>query len=400
MSLKVIFFGYNPEISILPFLPNSAEFSGFIKKQTDPDVQILVIDPEADPRVYRNLIYKKRHIYEWIDDESIDNMDEEILFICLAEEEQDTYSIMEKLETQRYNKRAYYCAVMTDDTTIDVGAFVEKWSSTRALQEQEEEGEEKSTSPRHMKLVETKFDVYRLYSGDAISSTTSDIDRTAIYWRMLLLTRYVMAYLKMGFNKTYDLAVMRKLPSPERGYTEPPFYSDETIEFMVRYSYFFQVEDPILKGFILAHPIRVVSKVSEFSDASKSESISPLAVGRDTQWLILNHNQFRQELLLCMMKVVASFAAKNGILTKQNIPEEAKVSTTIKSKSTPKKKNTPVVTNKRGVAVTSGILRPVEVEVEEQEVVKREVIPRFYYEKKVWNIVSNGLKDILGINKE
>lgn len=404
-SLKVIFFGYDSEISILASLPPLQELVQHVNRHSDLGLQFLIVDPGATSATYRNITYVKRFVYEWIDDAPIDNMEEEIIFVCVGEDtEQDTYSIMEKLETQRYDKRSYYYAMI--DSEIDVDIFIRQWLSTRgptlkAIAEEEEEEEVKSTSPRHMKPVEHKNEVYRLYSGEAIPGHTSEVDRIAIYWRLLLLCRSIKAYLRIGFHRTYDLAEMRKLPPVETGYTAAPFYTKAQIDFMVRYSYFFQVEDPLLKGFILAHPIKVVANApSEFSDATRPEAISPLSIDRSIQWLIFNNGQFRQELLLSIMKVVASFAAKNGILTADNVPESGKPTSTVKAKRTPKKKNAPMVTSKRGVITTSGILKPVEVEVEEQEIIKREVVPKFYYEKEVWNIISTELESILGLGKE
>ena len=101
------------------------------------------------------------------------------LYICLAEEVTDTYTIMEELEIQRYDKHYYFCHLTSEN--LDLEYYV------NLLKEEFEMDDD-----------EKKIKYYKIYSGFLLPEDIPLIDLQAIYGRMILLCELVIKYL--SFN--------------------------------------------------------------------------------------------------------------------------------------------------------------------------------------------------------
>lgn len=391
-QLTLILFSYNSEKSIAEVIPSGKYLNKLITKNSDIKLKIMAFDFQintdsklTEAKSSEHVIFFNNTLYDWAYTNILDNIEGDVYFIAInsSEEKLTMYSIMEEIETQKYSERRYFSHSNTQELKLD--SYIEQYK---------EDNPSMVKSPKNMK----RDKIYQLYSGKRISKTISEMEREAILWRIILLTEYIKFFLQISFQRKYNIEEMRKLPIKDEGYvknflrvkkTIKPFFSKEEINTMVENSYYFQSQDPILKGFILAHPVRVVKVLSDFKEVIKMPSVSPLDIGRDIQFLIFNHGQFRQELLVCMMKVVASFSAENGFLHGEDFSKQTK----IKKKETKSKgKNSPTVTKKKGVTVTSGILRIVVPQEEEEERLPKESIKSEYYTSELWEKIITRIR--------
>jgi hypothetical protein len=452
-TMKLVMFSYDSNISIAQYIPSLEILKGLVTRWREYKLEIIACDPQLPQVAEGGVTFINDFLYNWADTHPLDNIEGEVIFVAIKENLQglegekkktkeenpsksqpaetkeeefdpdeipDTYSIMEELETQKYNDRYYFAVPVPAKSPIDLEEFLRKWEDLSP-----QLGEEKSSSsfssgsspskskspPRSPKSVATpsetpkrREETYQLYSGGKVPSYTVDQDYDAILWRMLLICENIIAYLEMAFDKSFYLEDMRVLPSDE-GYKKKPFYSEAEIENMVLNGHLFQAEDPILKGFLLAHPIRVsIPPAEEFADPYKNAPVSPLTIGRNIQYLIFNHGQFRKELLLSFMKVVASFAANNGLLFPGDITEEVEQpKRTVTERKAPLTAGiTPIVTpattssTGRRVGVTganTGQIREIQpMKDEEVVVVKKRSINKAYFSRKTWNLIIDRLR--------
>ena len=399
-QLTLILFSYDSEKSITEVLPSEKRLNKLISKNTDIKLTIMAFDSqiEVNSKPSDNVIFINKPLYDWAHTNNIDDIEGDVYFIAIntSEEAISMYSIMEELETQKYLNRRYFSHLINEE--LKLNSYIEQYKEAYPIDAKS------PVSPKKMK----RDRIYQLYSGKRISKSVSDLDKEAILWRIILLTEYIKFYLQISFQRKYNIEEMRKLPSKDDGYVKnflrvtqgekrhkkadekkmKPFYSKEEISTMVENSYYFQSQDPILKGFILAHPVRVVEETSDFKDVIKMPSVSPLDIGRDVQFLIFNHGQFREELLISMMKVVACFAAENGFLSGEDFSKQVKIK---KKETKTKSKTAPTIIKKKGVTVTSGILRVVEPQ-EEEERLPRESIKSEYYTSELWEKIIERIR--------
>jgi hypothetical protein len=408
-KLTLILFSYDSEKSIVSSLPSEASLASLLSKNSSLDVTIMVFDPQIKSYTSEKIILINKPLYDWSYDNPVDNIEGYVYFIAITEEKEvDMYSVMEEVETQKYNQRRYF----SDSSEIKLKNYIKIWREENPYLEDVNGESINPTSPKNIK--DSK--IYQLYSGVRISRKISTLDRNAICWRIILLAEHIKFFLSVAFSREYDIEEMRKLPDKDEGYVKnflriskgekpkkdekmmKPFYSNEEVSSMVENSYYFQAEDPILKGFILAHPVQVVQVASEFKESLKMPPVSPLDIGRDIQYLIFNHGQFRQELLISMMKVVAAFSAKNGFLTEKDIPRKVKPKK--KEAKTSKKKEVIKVIKKKGVTITSGILQAVEAQEEDEDIVVEETVNNVYYTQELWTTIIKRIKAKIQNEKE
>lgn len=394
-SLTLVLFSYGSKLSILQYLSSVEDMEKYCIENVEHNLKIIVFDQDSTSYEGKNVSIKNKPIYDWnetysptgkytfkglytkeLNDTLLFDKDEgEVIFVCFNNEELDTYSIMEDLETQVYNKRYYYYHDITEE--FKERRIIRRWQKEREV---ETTSEKASKSPKYIEDILDKKYSYELYSGKTIPETISELDKIAIKSRMLLLAESIIFYLNVSFDKKFNIEESSKLQEKNVVYNKDPFFSDEEIHQMVTKSYYFQVEDPLLKGFLLAHPPRVVSeKKSEFGEET-STSINPLEIERDIRWLMFNHGQFRQILLSTIMQVVSTFAGNNGFLYKEDI---AQVSTPTKKKKSIKKEKKTVITEKKGAVTSKSMLRPIKIE-EEEEQEERPHINIFYNDLEIW----------------
>lgn len=396
--LTLVLFSYESKISILKYLPSFEDLEKYCNDNEDLHLKIVVFDQEATPYDGKNVSIKNKPIYDWNETYSptgtysfkgiyskelndtllFDNSEGEVIFSCFSEERLDTYTIMEDLETQKYEKRYYYSHIISED--FKLSRIIKRWKKERK-EVVESPFSEEVKSPKNISAVPENKYSYELYSGGKIPEELSEIDKVAVKARMILLAETIKFWLSVSFDKKASTEEMNKLEEVGKPYTKDPFFSDEEVKLMVRNSYYFQVEDPLLKGFLLAHPLRVVSeKKSQFGEETSS-SINPLDIERDISWLMFNHGQFRQVLLSTVMQVVSTFAANNGFLFQEDIG----VTPSVKKKKSTKKEKKTVITEKKGSVTSKSMLRPIEIEEEEEEVEPGAIVNNIYRSSKLWD---------------
>lgn len=411
-TLKIVLFEYNSKTSLISNFPDKGKLLPYVRKYSQEKLEIIVVKPVSDDEdnyteSKDGVLYYDNIMYKWTDTHPVDNISGNVIFVALAEEDHDTYSVMEDLETQKYNNR-YYVGVKYNRLNLD--SILSKWSNIKQddTSGSEESSDEEPRTPRSPRLTSDDSEssdqksqshqMYQLYSAKPVPLSLPSEDIEAIFWRMYFLCDYIKVYLQMSFDKIYNIGAMRKLPSLENGYTTPAFFSDDQVKYMIGHSAYFQVEDPILKGFLLSHPVKIVMyKESEFSDKPQVPAVSPLDTGRTLDWMMFNHSQFRRELLFSLMKIVSNFAANNGFLKKEDIPAVVKISV---QKSKPKKKSkSPVVSKKKGVNIISSSIRKIrEIESDEEEEntgkteTNEKTMNKVYMTSKLWTTIADRIK--------
>jgi hypothetical protein len=352
-QLKVVFFRLDPKSSVFSYFPSSEEIEKINEDfSTDlDDFSVLVIEPKDAPEESKGYEHEKTHLYNWLNENDPDDMEEFVIFVALSEKYANVYDIMEELETQKYENRRYISANPEDP--VDLEIYVKEW------------------------VADKKNKNYRLYSGEKVDEKVSLENYNAISERMIILCDYISKFIRFDFTKIYDIEKMRKLPNAETGYIDRPFLSEDVIFDMVSNSYFFQVEDPIFKGFLLAHPIQVEGDDMIIEDIS------------DIQNLIFTHGQLRREILLSFIKVVSNFAAKNGFLGKEDLeeekPEEEKAVKKVAVKNERK-----VVKSRTGVSVSR--MKPLKKVVKEKEPEKPKMNQK-YYTQELWKMISERIEE-------
>ncbi len=397
-SLTIIFFPYNLNTSIEPVIPSDTELESLIQR-VDPEerkVTIYLVDPKIEiPKgIYnKNIIYLKNTINEWDGADNsqeykrntdlrhpIESIEGTVLVFCVTSEDMiDTYTIMEEFPTQRYENCLYIQWSKYEKNFLN--RYFDIWYDLAKPSENSETVKVPMSPRLRPKQSNSFIKHYELYSGDKMDNTVDRVDRDSVYRHMILLCDYIRAYLRFGLMKRYNIEKMRELPESSTGYTQVPFFNDTQIDDMVKNSFYFQLEDPILKGFLLAHKICVAE-----------DRISPLNVEIEIQSLIFNHGQFRRELLNSMIKVVANFCKNNGFLTKKDFTlprevekEEEEVEPEPEEEVKPTKK-------KNGVSVTK--LKNLR-EIETTPVIRKIKPHAEFYTKELWDKVEKRLTEQL-----
>jgi len=391
VSLTLVFFGIKASIQIYSRLPQLRYLERIITKARDnnKEIKIYVIEPIERYTVAQtntgndNFIIINKPLHEWLEDSPLDNIEGTVFSFCFSDEETDTYSIMEELQTQKYDDRYYFN--WSNKEKINIVKYVDEWFG-------ESEGEESSekqkivatpSSPRlkSSKKITLLVDHYQLYSGDILSDDLSDLDKNAIYNRMIILCDYIRSYLRFRLNRKYNIAKMRALPDFDEGYTETPFFNDTEIQDMIKNSCFFQIEDPILKGFLMTHKVCVTEG-----------GISPLEVKIDLQTLLFTHGQFRRELLTSMMKIVANFCYNNELLTKDDFAsirgEENEEEPENKKESNKSKKSEVSKTTKTGITINKLKITRTEIEIKSTKIEKPH---NEYFSKELWDLIEKNI---------
>jgi len=315
-SLTIIFFPFKMNRSIREYIPADAILQQLIN-ENDEKIKFYIVDEKtkvSNTSINSNIIYFSNSIDQWdgIFDlnqnktntdirHPIENISGNVIVFCISEKDCDTYSIMEEFPTQRYQD-CIYTQWNFNDGEKTLNEYIKNWSI---------KNENKVSSPRSQpKQIKSH---YELYSGNKIDNE-NELNTKSIYLHIILLCDYICAYLSFGLLKFYDINNMRQLPLENEPYRELSFFTDEQHNNMVKNSYYFQVEDSILKGFLLYYKICVADG-----------KISPLNVEITIQNLMFNHGQFRRELIISMMKVVANFALNNKFLSSKDfVIEEEK----------------------------------------------------------------------------
>jgi len=337
-NLTFIFFSNNYDGSIRDKIPADAILTN-LSNNNQNKITFYIVDEKISNNFKNsdNIIYYPRSIHQWDDifDKNknkentdirhpIESISGKVIVLCFSNIECDTYSIMEEFPTQRYQDCLYYQWDLNDNEN-QIEKYIKEWSNQNTI-----------SSPRpQSKQIKSH---YELYSGDKIHNE-NNLNKNSIYLHMILLCDYIRAYLRFGLLKEYDVSKMRQFSDVEIGYKESPFFTDSQQIDMVKNSFYFQAEDPILKGFLLYHKICVADG-----------KISPLNVEITIQNLIFNHGQFRRELIKSMMKVVANFSVNNGFLSEKDFniekeEEEEEIKQKVKeTKEVKEKKKTSSVT--------------------------------------------------------
>jgi hypothetical protein len=294
----------------------------------------------------------------------INSDDTDIMFVAYSTEAKNVYEIMEELETQKYAGRYYFSD--HEEEVVDLMELVDIWSSSGP-----DSSVAKVRSPRLVRPIKqlNQFkEKYRAYSGDKLDGLMSDIEKIAIYERMIILCDYIRHYIHFGFNKPPGPRCSRRLlVVDDVVQVGDAQYSEEQIQAMVENSYLFQAEDPILKGFLLTYPVC-------YTREQKAPS--------DVQTLFFEHGQFRRELLLALIKVVAAFAKNNGLLEAKDFsPHEKGIAPPVD-----KKKASPRQTRTAAGVVVMNKSRRAEVRVEIPLSVPG--VNPHYYTNKIWDTVE------------
>ncbi len=369
-SLNIIFFGIDSKTQIYPRIPSIQDLSEIIliRKDENKEINITIIDQhnKFEPE-NENINYVNESFDEWLVDNDFNKIEGDVIVFCLSAEEIDTYTIMEKLETQKYENHYYFN--WYSEKQLDIKKYINEW----VKKNQGSPSSPRLSSKKNLNLVEH----YQLYSGDKITDTISDIDIIAIYNRIILLCDYIRHYLRFGLDRKYNIMKFRTLPNYDEGYTDRPFFNDTESEDMVKNSCYFQIEDPILKGFLLAHELQVES------------GISPLQIGIELQTIMFNNGQFRRELLTSFMKIVAIFCQNNDLLTGDDF------SVAVKKKPTKilKEETTNIVVSKK---TSTGIkINPLKISKVETETitVETEKPHKEYFTEELWNLVEERIKE-------
>lgn len=355
-------------------------------KYNDEDLdnfEVIIIDSSlADIEIKHSekvTIYKKP-IYLWLDENDPNTITGEVIFVVLSEEPKSTYDIMEIFCTQKYDSRKYlsYSGKVNSDFFKFIDLLILEESSDI------ENDDNVVTSPRYStRKIDTQ---YELYSGKKIKGNTSDIDREAILNRMSILIEYITHYINFGLTKVFDISKYKKLPTLQDGYTREQFFTNKEISSMVKFSYMFQVEDPILKGFFLAHPIRIGGdSLIQTSEINLQE-------------LIFDSGQFRRSLLLSLISVVASFAANNSILFATDFKNveapEIKINKAGTSKQLKSSYIAPKSRRQSGVEVLKLQTLKLKPEVSDNKTTAKQVKPE-YYSVDFWKMLDSRISNLI-----
>ncbi len=81
------------------------------------------------------------------------------------------------------------------------------------------------------------------------------------------------------------------------------------------------------------------------------------------------------------MQVVSTFAANNGFLFQEDIG----VTPSIKKKKSTKKEKKTVITEKKGSVTSKSMLRPIEIDEEEEELEPGAIANNIYRSSKLWD---------------
>lgn len=385
ISLTIIFFSHKLNGKILNNIPSYTELSEYTEKieSDEKKIQFYIVDSNIEPptnNTNKNITYLKNPIYEWdgkydpnVYKENMDvrhpieGIEGTVIVFCVSDINLDIYSIMEEFPTQRYSDCFYF---KWESKLLD--KCINEWVSSSTS----------STvgtlmipnSPRlksKNKILYLKQQ-YQLYSGDKLPDEIEENDLKSIYSHMILLCDYIRAYLRFNFMKKYNIAKMRALTDNEYK-RELPFFTDTQIDDMVKNSYYFQVEDTILRGFLLAHKVCVADG-----------KVSPLNVEIDLQTILFNHGQFRRELLTSMMKIVANFSVNNDILTEDDFSlneteeeEEEEEEKTQPKEEKIKKRNNVMISKVKSIK-----------KIEEVKITKQSLPHSEYFTKALWDKVE------------
>jgi hypothetical protein len=397
-SLEIVLFGYGSKSSILSNLGRIEDIDQYCSNNSNLNMKVIIFDDQVTRYKGPNVTIINKPIYTWNETYSptgtytykglfhkelndtllFDKSPGEVIFICFHDEEVDTYSIMEDLETQVYEKRYYYSHPVGKEFKLT--RVLRKWEKER-----EDSSSEETKSPKY--VPEKKKHYYELYSGDEIPDNISSRDQIAIKSRMVLLAETINFYLSFPFDARYSIEDLAKLG--ETG--GEPFFSDENIEHMVKNSYYFQVEDPLLKGFLLAHPPKVVTEKRSQMGEEPASFISPLDIGRDMRWVMFNHDQFRQILLSTMMQVLSTFAANNGFLFREDI----NIASPVKKKKIVKEEKKEIITEKKGAVTSKSMMRPIKIEEVEEEQESSAIVAEAYRNPALWKKIITRIERTL-----
>lgn len=394
-SLEIVLFGYRSKSSILSNLGEVEDMEKYCLENSALGMKIIIFDDQVTPYQGPNVTIITKPIYTWNETYSptgtyiykglfhkelndtllFDKSPGEVIFVCFHEKDLDTYSIMEDLETQVYEKRYYYNHITTKE--FKLSRVVRKWEKER-----EDSTTEETKSPKYVPEKEKHY--YELYSGDEIPDNISSKDQIAIKSRMILLAETINFYLSIPFDTRYSIEDLAKLG--ETG--GEPFFSHKDIDHMVKNSYYFQVEDPLLKGFLLAHPPRVVTEKKSQLGEEPASFINPLDIGRDMKWLMFNHDQFRQVLLSTMMQVLSTFAANNGFLFKKDI----NIPSPVRKKKIVREEKKEIIIEKKGAVTSKSMMRPIKIEEVEEEQESSTIMPEAYRDTELWIKIINRIE--------